>query len=184
MNKLIPLVAGLFAATVYAQQPSLTTTPDPGVPFVQENADKAMKVALMVAANACPNAVQHNLTYAPPFSKKQTYIAGMLLQVENEIYNVIVADALNYGERDHVRMIIFPEGITFEQAQKGKGILQGTTIIDLGIDGHVDMANERKMSSYYVTVGMRTQHPELAAHYNQVYMNSLDSIMAKCEGQQ
>ena len=139
MRSAYSLLGGAVLATsVYAAEPTLHTTPDTGYSLVQGNADKALKVAYIVAGKTCQvgSSEGGSTVNIPMNGGKQMYSANLIIDVGEQTYNVIVMDMLN-SDPDRLLFMIHKEKVTPEKARMG--FARNTQIIDEGLDGHVNM---------------------------------------------
>ncbi len=171
MNKLLPLVAGFFATNVYAAEPSLETTPDSGVPFVQENADKAMKVAYMVLGGMCPTLdPSRDAFYQGIISNEKQNGSGTTILYNGQVLRVIACDIVVENPRrrvlDYLGFLLYPPDISLEEVQRGKGGFRTTMLYDMGLDGHVNNVDNADKED------------------QQQYLSILDGVIAACEGKQ
>lgn len=153
MKRLGAIVAGtLLGGAVYAGEPSLETTPDHGYPFIQENAEKAMKVARF-SDSTCRGEHISNQDHR------------LLVKSNNSVYEILLLHP-SIGDEFVVR--IYPGGMTLDSVMKNtsnmSSIPGGVEIfIDWGIDGRDNYRGESD------------------DRQNQ-YLTALDEIIAACEG--
>lgn len=206
MRGLTTLVAGagaVLSSPSYAgrgvsepSEPSLHTTPDPGVPLVQENADKALKVAYMVLGGMCPDAEPekpyHSLSVqTQKFNQRATTI------IDNS--QVIVVSAVDYSLRedlnDNLSIALYLSGISLEEIRrkevsveelkkekfrispdeimKRKKFYVAAAFIDIGFDGH---PNQPTLLPPYISSS------STASLDQNLYLSTLDRIITACEG--
>jgi hypothetical protein len=183
MKSILPL-AVLVAAHVNAQQPSLTTTPDIGFPFVQENTDKTMKLALLVAGESCQ--IGTPLTgQARSFLGMQSYTAITVIWNEPLSYVVSVAD--NSKGADVISVDVYQGQVEIPQdrslvsmrqwSEQWHDLLQRKQLsyIDIGIDGNVNFGMEG-------TKIFRSKDIQSRPQYQTQYLATLDTVLALCEG--
>lgn len=177
MKGLAALVAGaVLSSSSYAAEPSLHTTPDPGVPLVQENADKALKVAYMVMAMACPDidseyskSTRETINVKQPPRWREFLNHGFsALSIDGQITVISVTDIdekrveegevpfLLKGIQDSLYISIYPPHLKQVQKLAWKHS-QAKHLYDRGLDGHENVDQ-------------------------QYYLSTLDKIITTCEG--
>ena len=180
MRGLVALVAGaVLSSSLYAAEPTLHTTPDPGVPLVQENADKALKVAYMVLGKICPTLTPENdslWSYSIMTNEKAT-TGGITIMYNGQVLDVTAMDLIEKPEKrmqDSLNFQLYPPDISLDKAKKGKGVFRLTHLSDLGLDGNVNL---------YFDMAMKAKSQTLSqSDYQQKYLAILDSVLAACEG--
>ncbi|MEK6922067.1 MAG: hypothetical protein AABX82_09310, partial [Nanoarchaeota archaeon] len=177
------LGGAVLATSVYAAEPTLQTTPDVGTTFVQENADKALKVAYIVAGKTCQVGSSEN----DPRSSRQRYMAMLTIDTGEQTYNVFVVDSLPAGIPDALTFIIYKEAMQ---------------VTDQGLDGHVNIGSVGKAASYKDTsvgsgvgkarVGSGVGKARVGSgvgkehepYFQELYMKALDAVITACEEKQ
>ena len=182
--------ATMFAGTVHAAEPTLETIPDPNYPFVQENADKAMKVAYIVAGKMCSTGDTSGGTVSKiPFSGgRQKYSAQLTIDHDDHTYDFILTDQLDVSSFfDYLTLKVYGKEVPIEKARTDfVNIIQ---IMDSGFDGHINMGIDRRTNKLYaITLSSKGMWEEKGKehepYFQDLYLKALDAVIAACEAKQ
>ncbi|MEK6922068.1 MAG: hypothetical protein AABX82_09315 [Nanoarchaeota archaeon] len=174
----------LVATSVYGAEPTLETIPDNNYPFVQENADKALKVAYIVAGKTCTagTSLGGSTVTIPMSGGKQMYYAQLVLDTGEQTYNVSVADLLSGSIPDALTFIIYKERLSLKKAMMG--FASNTQVMDQGLDGCINMGSDGKTAfhrNYMRSNGGREIGREHEPYFQDLYLKALDAVIAICE---
>ncbi len=188
MKRLCTLVLGTaLMSSVSATEQSLETVPDAGYPIVQENADKALRVAYIVAGKTCRvgTSIGGHITSFPRRGDKQLYSAQIIIDIGEQRYYVTVVDTLT-SDPDQLSVLVYEEKVPIETIVKARRAIGDINLMDIGLDGHINVGYTKGITSYeYIYTNLndgRESGKEHEQHVQNLYQTALDEIIAVCVG--
>lgn len=183
------LGAALVTRT-YAAEPTLQTVPDAGFDLVQENADKALKVAYIVAGKSCSvgSTSGGSVTKIPFSGEREQYSANLTLDNADKTYDFTLVDRLDVsGFFDYLTLVIYRKGVPVKKTRMD--IVDSIQILDGGFDGHINMGSDGRTNKLYAqTLSAKGETEERGKehepYFQDLYLKALDAVIARCEAKQ